>query len=151
MLLHAATLSEPILIPDPIDTISSFSQRHVAPSAVQYELSRGSTCFVNAFFKLISTMSKHNTTHSSKKSFWVERLPLSMPLISLQNIAQNILTVDANSILHLLTFSMGLLFWWITNAITERFRLQRWRKSIPLVIGGWGFAESQGQSALKRP
>ena len=62
------------------------------------------------------------------------------------NIAQNILTVDAT--LCLLTFSFGL-SWWVINAIPERIRLNRWRRNIPLVIGGWGSRGKSGTERLK--
>lgn len=84
-----------------------------------------------------------------EKGFSVKRLPISLPLISMQNIAQNILTVDANSILHLMTFSIGLLLWWVSHSITQRFRLRKWRQSIPLVIGGWGSRGKSGTERLK--
>ncbi|MEC8382686.1 MAG: hypothetical protein VXZ96_20330, partial [Myxococcota bacterium] len=149
MLLHAATLSKPILVQTPSSQylLSAKGTLPRLQSNVSYhELNLLRQRLLQAN---LDGLEDQYDSHLRKRGFEVERLSVSLPLISLQNIAQNILTVDANSILHLLAFSFGLLFWWVINAITERFRVKQWRRNIPLVIGGWGSRGKSGTERLK--
>jgi gamma-polyglutamate synthase len=92
---------------------------------------------------------EHATTDSMVERFFT----LSMPMIELQGLGERILnyflSVYENSLLELSIFLVIITLLFLGNHWLIHLKLNKARKSIPLVVGGWGTRGKSGTERLK--
>jgi len=73
----------------------------------------------------------------------------ALPFVLVDDLASRLLALDANSVGQLAAISGLFLAYWVGRGLGRRANEHRWRRSIPLVIGGWGSRGKSGTERLK--
>lgn len=82
--------------------------------------------------------------------FHLEEQPAAWPMWALvEEALRAALATDSNTLGQLAVFATGALAAWVLVDVWQQAQVRRWRRSIPLVVGGWGSRGKSGTERLK--